>query len=688
MFGTLKWILVLLLLRVSVAWTTSIDPFGDINQRYKQQLLRYAKSAEMRNYMDEDVDPCSDFHQFACGHYKRLNPPNYYPYVNNPFESISNALSRKISVVLRDKTSVDTLAEMKVKNFHESCMNVGILKNTYPEKLREIVEEFGKMPALEDDEIWLTYEFDWLKTIAEIARKYDIRIILGFEVKVDTANSRIHRLHLAMQDLPLGSKLIYTQEHHEVYRKMRQDNIAELLRSLLGLDENSSEKIAHEIFDFESVLAMARTDTNSRTFFTKSLRTVDDVHNKYFPHFDVKRMLTILLGYIPTAKIYDLNSFETERIIAAIQTTPKRVVANYIFFNLLEHFIVMKPKMSDELEHLCLMRTKKYFSNIMDDMVYRKYITPQMEQDVQQMWHTIKASFQRSLDSVKLSWMRPLTRHMAKLKLDAMKLEINSHKEDNFDLEFQNITLNKHDLVANLKEICTWKAQQTRTRLGEKPRPHNEAVMSFSPVYILHENLIKVPVAMLQPYYLWSDSYPNALKFATLGFFISHELIHAFDEEGRLFDANGNNRQWWDFYTQEYFIKGTQCFRSQYQEYIYDGRHLSENLSQSENIADNGGIQLAFDAYSDWYHRSRLNIELEMLPRLNYTGKQLFFIAYAQLWCSSTHPMLRNFVTTMDEHVPDRFRVIGPLSNFLEFSKEFSCDLDTPMNPLEKCVIY
>ncbi|XP_061388346.1 endothelin-converting enzyme 1-like [Musca vetustissima] len=399
-------------------------------------------------------------------------------------------------------------------------------------------------------------------------------------------------------------------------------------------------------------------------------------------------MLNILLGYIPTAKIYDLNSFDAENIIDAVRSTPKRIVANYIFFNLLEHFMLIKPKVTDELDHLCLMKTKMFFSSLMDDMVYRKYITPRMEEDVQQMWHTIKASFQRALDSVRLSWMRPLTRYMAKLKLDSMKLEINSHKDIDFDLEFQNLTINKHDLVRNLREIFIWKANQTRLRLREEPRPHYEAVMSFSPAYILTENLIKVPVAMLQPYYLWSDSYPNALKFATLGFFISHEVIHAFDEEGRMFDANGNNRQWWDFYTQEHFIRGTQCFRKQYHSYIHNGRHLSKIVSQSENIADNGGIRLAFEAYTDWYHRSRLNIEMEMLPRFNFTGKQLFFISYAQLWCSSTHPMLSNYVTIIDEHVPDRFRVIGPLSNFVEFSKEFSCDLASPMNPYDKCIIY
>ncbi|XP_073819887.1 endothelin-converting enzyme 1-like [Musca autumnalis] len=642
----------------------------------------------MRNYMDESVDPCEDFHKFACGNYRRLNPPNYYPYVNNPFESISNALSRKISVVLKDESHADTLAQMKVKNFYESCMNVAILKNTYREKLLEIIKEFGKMPALEDDyEVWLKYDFDWLKTIAEIAHKYDVRIILGFEVKVDSANSRLHRLHLAMQDLPLGSKLIYTNDEHEVYRKIRKDNIAELLKTLLGLSEDYAEETAREIFAFEVLLAMSRSSSNG-SLFTQTLRSADDMQHKYFPHFDVKRMLTILLGYVPTAKIYDLNSFDVENIIAVVQTTPKRIVANYIFFNLLEHFMLIKPKVRDELDHLCLIRTKRHFSNIMDDMVYRKYITPQMEQDVQEMWHNIKASFQRSLDSVKLAWMRPLTRQMAKQKLESMKLEINSHKDVDFDLEFENITLNKHDLVANLKEVFKWNALQTRKKLKETPRPHNEAVMSFSPVYVLTENLIKVPVAMLQPYYLWSDSYPNALKFATLGFFISHELIHAFDEEGRLFDAKGNNRQWWDYYTQEHFIKGTQCFREQYKSYVYNGHHLSDTLSQSENIADNGGIRLAFEAYADWYQRSRMNIELEMLPRLNFTGKQLFFIAYSQLWCSSTHPMLRNYFTTLDEHVPDKFRVIGPLSNFVQFSKEFSCEFGSAMNPYDKCVIY
>lgn len=690
MFVNLQIISSSLFVLLTIVSAGSLDPFEDVSPGYVKQLLRYAKSYEMRNYLNTKENPCDDFYEFACGNYYRINPPNNYPYINNPFETISNAFNRKISVVLNDKSSTDTMADMKVKNFYESCMNLGMLQQTYKDKLKEIIKEFGIMPAF-GSTIWWEGDFDWLKTVAEIAYRYNIRIIVGYQVERDNRNNTVNRLQMSLQSFSFQSKLVYTDKANESYRTMRKSNMATNLQEFLDLSQEKAEQTAKEIFEFERLLVVGPDNNNSPPELYQHLASVDEIHDKYYPELDVKRLLRISLGYVPTVDIYELPAAEVRRIIYAIEVTPKRIVANYIYYYLLEHFMLIRPKTRPELDAACTKRTKKNFANILDNMVYRKYTTQQMEEDILMMWKTIKTTFERVLDSWQLHWMREITRQKTKEKLQAIQLQINSHKDVNFSREFEGLTLNKHDFVENIKAISMWKARRERAKLSEPPRPHQEPDMSFTPVYILNENLIKVPVSMLQPYFLWSDSYPKVLKFATLGFFISHELIHAFDEEGRLFDETGNQRDWWDNASTLNFMNLISCFSHQYGRYIYNGRHLSEATSQSENIADNGGIRLAYAAYLNWYEQflsSELDANQELMPHLNYTSKQLFFIAYAQLWCSATHPFLRNYLTSTDEHVPDKFRVIGSLSNLLEFSVEFDCPLESDMNPLEKCIIY
>ncbi|XP_013104394.1 neprilysin-4-like [Stomoxys calcitrans] len=681
--AVLVWCIALVLGKTS-------NPFGEVSRGYLKNLVRLAKSAEIRNYMNESQDPCEDFYEFSCGNYYRLNPPNSYPYINNAFETISSALGRKILAVLEEKTTTDTLADMKVKNFYESCMNLDVVENIYADKLKEIVAEFGQMPVLEG-ESWNASDFEWMPTVAKIAYKYNIRLIVGTEIEADPLDNQKNSLRLRLQPTSLRKKSLYVDEENEIYRDMRVASMTQFMHTLLDLDIELAKKTAQEIFDFETRLAVEFIKGNEDEISSNlTVTTLDEMHDKYYPSLDFKEFFNISLGTVPQGHIYGLSGHEINRLIDVVNYERRRLVANYVFYYLLEHFMLIQPSTHYEHELKCLKRTQRHFANILDNMVYRKYNSHQMEHDVEMMWKAIKITFQKSLGLMRFYWMSNHTRSRALHKLRNIRLQLNAHQERDFTQELEDLVVNKHDYVENVKAILILNSKEVRARLTQPPRNHDERDFSFTPAFVLHENLIKVPVSILQPYYLWSDFYPHALKFATLGFLISHELIHGFDEEGRMFDHAGNYDDWWDEEAGKNFKTLIDCFRQQYQDYVYNDRHLKPSASQSENIADNGGVRLAYEAYRNWYDviQAQQNMAWEVLPRLNYTNNQLFFIAYAQLWCSSTHPVLRNFVTSSDEHVPDKFRVIGPLSNLLEFSLAFQCPVKAAMNPQEKCTIY
>jgi len=257
--------------------------------------------------------------------------------------------------------------------------------------------------------------------------------------------------------------------------------------------------------------------------------------------------------------------------------------------------------------------------------------------------------------------------------------------------------LQDQHIVDNLNNVFTTLAQENRELLNQPVKTMDYgSLLSLSPVNILLENVIKVPVALLQPYYFWASSYPNAIKFGGLGSVIGHELIHGFDNKGRKMNALGNANDWWDEESSTNFVNRQRCFTEQYSKYSYYGHNLPETNAQNENIADNGGLRLSYTAYRRWQDAQEFSaneadskhILKEKMPTLNYTSNQLFFISYAQFWCTDVDPNYHKRLVASDSHSPAQFRVIGPLSNFEEFAKEFQCELDTPMNPVRKCKLY
>ena len=107
--------------------------------------------------------------------------------------------------------------------------------------------------------------------------------------------------------------------------------------------------------------------------------------------------------------------------------------------------------------------------------------------------------------------------------------------------------------------------------------------------------------------------------------------------------------------------------------------------TQGENIADNGGIKEAYLAYQEWVQRNHVE---QKLPGLSYTPEQLFWISAANTWCSKYRPEAMKLRITTGFHSPGKFRVLGPLSNMEEFSKDFNCPLGSKMNPEKKCAVW
>ena len=144
--------------------------------------------------------------------------------------------------------------------------------------------------------------------------------------------------------------------------------------------------------------------------------------------------------------------------------------------------------------------------------------------------------------------------------------------------------------------------------------------------YSISSNEIVFPAGILQPPFFQKDL-PSAINYGAIGSVIGHEMTHGFDNQGREFDADGNMHLWWTNSSLTKFEENSQCFIKQYSNFILNGQNENGQRTLGENIADNGGIKIAYFAYE----KHRQHPSTNRLPGLDYTSDQLFFIAFAHV---------------------------------------------------------
>lgn len=200
-------------------------------------------------------------------------------------------------------------------------------------------------------------------------------------------------------------------------------------------------------------------------------------------------------------------------------------------------------------------------------------------------------------------------------------------------------------------------------------------------------SFLEILSAILQGHFYAPDR-PFYMNYASIGYVIGHEITHAFDDLGRLYDLEGNLKDWWDPDTAEAFTVKKQCFIEQFGNYTDKTTNMSLNgyISQGENIADSAGLKLAYRAYTSAMNKLRA-ID-PTLPGMKFTSEQLFWLSAAQTWCSVERPEVKRISILTDNHALAEFRVIGTLSNSYEFARDFNCQLGSPMNPERKCEVW
>jgi putative endopeptidase len=164
------------------------------------------------------------------------------------------------------------------------------------------------------------------------------------------------------------------------------------------------------------------------------------------------------------------------------------------------------------------------------------------------------------------------------------------------------------------------------------------------------------------------------VNYGGMGAAIGHEMTHGFDDQGRQFDAQGNLRDWWTPADSKAFDQRARLVQKQFDSYVVlDSLHVNGKLTLGEDIADLGGLKIAYEALERSFSGKRpASID-------GFTPEQRFFLSWAQVWRTKDRPEAERQQVLTDPHAPARWRVNGPLANMPEFAKAFGCKAGDPM---------
>lgn len=197
-------------------------------------------------------------------------------------------------------------------------------------------------------------------------------------------------------------------------------------------------------------------------------------------------------------------------------------------------------------------------------------------------------------------------------------------------------------------------------------------------------NEIVFPAGILQPPF-FEAGWPAYITYGAFGHVAAHELTHAFDSNGRMYNPEGKLEEWWTNSTSKEFNIRQKCLVDQFSAYtIDDGKggkiHVNGNLTSGENIGDTGLIQ-AYRAWKAGYDESYEAGNEYLLPGLAFTREQLFFISFARIWSLVIKPQAAVQRIRTDPHSPAKYRVDGTVFNIPEFGKAFKCSKKAKLNP-------
>ena len=498
-------------------------------------------------------------------------------------------------------------------------------------------------------------------------------------VYADMKNSKMNAVYLGNFALGLG-KDYYQKENPSNTEALAkyQDYVADIFKVLK--DPLPQEK-AKQIVAFEKNIAKymltSEEENNPNLSYnpvtTKELSTL--VKNLNLPELLEKVGVHtdgVILTEIGLYKHYD--TFINEKNLPLIKDylRYKLVTLNSNFLtqelNDLTFNFYNKYLMGQQEQRPMNKRALELINGILGEafgkLYVEKYFPEKAKDQMLTLIDYLKKSFAQHIKNV--TWMGDTTKEKAMEKLHKFSVKVGY--PDKWE-DYSKLTMNPEvSLFENITQVGEWAFQKALNKVGKEVDKTKWVLppQTVNAYYDPTSNEIVFPAGILQPPFFSFEADP-AVNFGGIGGVIGHEMTHGFDVSGAEFDANGNLQNWWEPADKENFQKATEALAKQYDQYEpVKGIFVNGTMTNVENIADLGGVNIAFDALQMYLkdHGSVGKIS-------GFTQEQRFFLAWASVWRTlSTDQYITNQVK-VDPHSPDYLRAFAPLTNVDAWYKAF-----------------
>ncbi|MCB9758422.1 MAG: M13 family metallopeptidase [Alphaproteobacteria bacterium] len=645
----------------------------------------------VRAAMDLNADPCQDFYRYACGGWLDSTelPPDE-PIRVRSFSDIRDRNEELLKGILESAAASpgEDATRQQVGAVYGACMNT------------EAVDAAGAAPL----KPWLT-ELDAVTNLkgamayaGRLQRAYGSPLF-GGEVYPDFQDPGLNILHIGQGGLGMPDRDYYLKEGDEAQavRDAYVDHIAAMFE-LTGMKPGPARADAEAVFAFELQLAEVSKPRAALRDPVANYNKLDRQGLQALaPDFPWDPLFKALGG----AEIQHINvgqpDFFTE-MPKVVSKAKIKTLRAYLRWHTVDTFadalsqpfqdqnFAFNGKVitgSQELKprwKRCVEYTQWAMGEALGQLYVEEAFPGDSKDIALELIHGIEDAFGDGLED--LSWMDEETRSRALAKRDTL---VNKIGYPDTWRDYSALQVSPDDHFANVLATRSFEVDRNLRKIGgevdrgEWFMPPQVVNAYYNPL----NNEMVFPAGILQPPF-FDRGYPAAMNFGAIGMVMGHELTHGFDDTGRMFGPDGKMAEWWDADAVSRFNERAQCVVDQYSGWEVNGTPVNGELTLGENIADLGGMK---EAWTAWNSYVRANGP-DAATVEGLSSQQLFFVAFAQTWCSKATPELEQLRLTVDTHAPPRYRVMGPLVNLPAFGDAFECEAGSPMRPEQTCEVW